>query len=200
MYKRLLTVALSVMIIYVLLGILPIHSEADIYDSVLRFHVRANSDSAADQELKLAVRDSILNATADIFKDCKTKEEAYAAAKENLSLIKKVAEQTVKEAGYDYEVTADVYYEKYPQKSYESYCFPSGEYASLQVKIGEAEGENWWCVLFPPMCVSAASDGEAIFTQAGISSEQYDMITQTNAPKYKIRFKLLETIENTFGS
>lgn len=195
MYKRILIATFTIIGLYVLLGFLPIHSEAAIYDNVLRLHVLANSDSSEDQALKLEVRDRILEETATLFKDCKSKDEAREAVESNLDKIREVAEQTVREAGYEYGVSVSLGEEEYPTKNYEECCFPAGEYLSLRVMIGEAEGENWWCVLFPPLCIDAAGESREVFAEVGLTDEQYSFITETDKPKYKVRFKLLEVIE-----
>lgn len=195
MYKRILIATFTIIGLYVLLGFLPIHSEAAIYDNVLRLHVLANSDSSEDQALKLEVRDRILEETATLFKDCKSKDEAREAVESNLDKIREIAEQTVREAGYDYSVSVSLGEEEYPTKNYEECCFPAGEYLSLRVMIGEAEGENWWCVLFPPLCIDAAGESREVFAEVGLTDEQYSFITETDNPKYKVRFKLLEVIE-----
>ena len=195
MYKRILIATFTIIGLYVLLGFLPIHSEAAIYDNVLRLHVLANSDSSEDQALKLEVRDRILEETATLFKDCKTKDEAREAVESNLDKIREIAEQTIREAGYEYGVSVSLGEEEYPTKNYEECCFPAGEYLSLRVMIGEAEGENWWCVLFPPLCIDAAGESREVFAEVGLTDEQYSFITETDNPKYKVRFKLLEVIE-----
>ena len=199
MYKRILIATFTIIGLYVLLGFLPIHSEAAIYDNVLRLHVLANSDSSADQSLKLEVRDRILEETATLFKDCKSKDEAREAVESNLDKIREIAEQTVREAGYEYGVSVSLGEEEYPTKNYEECCFPAGEYLSLRVMIGEAEGENWWCVLFPPLCIDAAGESREVFAEVGLTDEQYSFITETDNPKYKVRFKLLEVIEGALS-
>lgn len=199
MYKRILIATFTIIGLYVLLGFLPIHSEAAIYDNVLRLHVLANSDSSADQSLKLEVRDRILEETATLFKDCKTKDEAREAVESNLDKIREIAEQTVREAGYEYGVSVSLGEEEYPTKNYEECCFPAGEYLSLRVMIGEAEGENWWCVLFPPLCLDAAGESREVFAEVGLTDEQYSFITETDNAQYKVRFKLLEVIEGALS-
>ena len=199
MYKRILIATFTIIGLYVLLGFLPIHSEAAIYDNVLRLHVLANSDSSEDQELKLEVRDRILEETATLFKDCKTKDEAREAVESNLDKIREIAEQTVRDAGYEYDVSVSLGEEEYPTKNYEECCFPAGEYLSLRVMIGEAEGENWWCVLFPPLCLDAAGESREVFAEVGLTDEQYSFITETDNAQYKVRFKLLEVIEGALS-
>ena len=199
MYKRILIATFTIIGLYVLLGFLPIHSEAAIYDNVLRLHVLANSDASEDQALKLEVRDRILEETATLFKDCKSKDKAREAVESNLDKIREIAEQTVREAGYEYGVSVSLGEEEYPTKNYEECCFPAGEYLSLRVMIGEAEGENWWCVLFPPLCLDAAGESREVFAEVGLTDEQYSFITETDNAQYKVRFKLLEVIEGALS-
>lgn len=177
-----------------LLSFLPVHGEAEIYDSVLRLHVVANSDSELDQSLKLKVRDSVALLVAELTADCEDLDSTCARVAENLDRIEQVARQTLDENGCSLPVTAELGLEKYPTKSYESVCFPAGEYRSLQIKIGEAEGRNWWCVLFPDLCLGAASsrDAEDAFIAAGLTPEQYRVVTRTEEPRYRLRFKILE--------
>ena len=194
MKKSVLILLSALLLLIALLSILPVHSESLIYDEVLRLHVIANSDSDADQELKLLVRDAILGETRKILKNVKSREEAEKIISENSALLENIAIETVRKNQFDYPVTLELGREKYPTKNYESCAFPSGEYLSLRIKIGEASGQNWWCVLFPPLCLSAATDKDA-FTSVGITDSQYQIITETDNPKYKIRFKLLESFE-----
>ena len=194
MKKSVLILLSALLLLIALLSILPIHSESLIYDEVLRLHVIANSDSEVDQELKLLVRDAILGETRKILKSVKSREEAEKIISENSALLENIAIETVRKNQFDYPVTLELGREKYPTKNYESCAFPSGEYLSLRIKIGEASGQNWWCVLFPPLCLSAATDKDA-FTSVGITDSQYQIITETDNPKYKIRFKLLESFE-----
>ena len=198
MYKRLLIFTFCVIGLAVVLSLLPVHGETEVYDAVVRLHVLANSDSEADQELKLKVRDAILGQASELFENCASKEEAERKISENLERIESIARSVIEENGYNYSVRAVLGEEDYPTRNYESCCFPSGEYTSLQILRGDAEGQNWWCVLFPPLCLNAATDGDG-FAQVGLSGEQYNLITQTEKPKYKARFKILETIESTFG-
>ena len=198
-FYLLFTLFLAVMLI----GLLPVSGEGAIYDSVLRLHVIANSDSEEDQTLKMRVRDRIISEVSALVEDCKTFEEAEAvlSKKENLSLLAESARDAVFEAGYDYDVSISLGEEKYPRKSYEALCFPSGKYTSLRVMIGDAVGQNWWCVLFPQLCLGAASpdENEEKFIEAGFTPDQYKIVTETDAPQYEVKFKILEIIEETFG-
>jgi stage II sporulation protein R len=195
--KKLLILAVSVIVGFILLGLLPVHGESEIYDSVVRLHVLANSDSDYDQALKLKVRDGVLVAASEIIADCTTREEAEAALSANLEKIKNAATAVIETEGATYPVSVDLGEEEYPTRSYESICFPSGTYMSLRVMIGEAEGKNWWCVLFPNLCIKAATKKEAeeAFIQAGLTPEQFKIITESDGTKYTVRFKILEILE-----
>ena len=196
--KQALTLLLTLTLLIGLLAILPIHSESNIYDSVLRLHVIANSDSDEDQTLKLLVRDAILLKAQELLGDISNRESAEKIISQNLEHLRLCAEQVIIDNGYSYPVSISLGKEDYPTKSYESCAFPSGEYTSLQIFIGDASGKNWWCVLFPPLCLSAATDKDA-FTSVGITDSQYQIITDTKNPKYKIRFKILESFSEIMG-
>ena len=193
MKKRIFILFLTLTLLIGILTVLPVHSEAQIYDKVLRLHVIANSDSKEDQDLKLLVRDKILEKTSALLASTTTREDAENIIKANMAELQKIAKSIVKANGYSYPVSIEFSKEEYPTKSYENCAFPKGEYLSLRIKIGDAKGKNWWCVLYPPMCLSTATDKDA-FISAGITDSQYQIITETSKPKYKIRFKILESL------
>ena len=192
--RKILILILTVSTLFIMLGLLPVHSEAELYDNVLRLHVLANSDSDEDQALKLKVRDAIIDKCGYLFTSCQSREEAASIVEENRALLEDTAKNVIADAGYSYPVTIDLGQEDYPTKNYGAVCFPAGNYLSLKVIIGEGNGQNWWCVLFPPMCLSAATvssySDDAI--PVGLTGEQYKMITETDDPKYTVRFKILE--------
>ena len=187
----------------VVVSVLPIHGEDGIYENVIRFHVVANSDSEADQALKLQVRDAVLEFCAPVLGECQSRAEAVDAVLSIRDEIEVVATETLLAAGCDDGVRVELGEEIYPEKRYESLCFPSGTYLSLRILIGEAEGQNWWCVLFPPICMSAATASkeaaEEAFIAVGFTPEQYRIITETDRVNYKIKFKLLEFFESAFA-
>lgn len=196
--KKSLILVLSICMVFLIIGLLPVHGEAEIYDSVLRLHILANSDSDEDQALKLKVRDAILAEGGELFRDCRDLQEATDAVEENREKLLEIARRTIADEGYDYPVELKLSEEEYPTRTYGAVCFPSGRYLSLQILIGEAEGKNWWCVLFPPLCLSAATEtkeNEDAFISVGLSTDQYRVITETQEPPYKVRFKILEVIE-----
>ena len=202
MTKRFCIAIVAVLVILFLVSYLPVHGEEAVYDTVVRLHVLANSDSEEDQALKLRVRDAVLAVTTPLVEGCKTQADAIAAIEGGMEDIQAAAEQVIADAGRTDEVGVLLGEEEYPTRTYDSCCFPAGEYVSLRVCIGEAEGQNWWCVLFPPLCLSAASatagdaeSNEEAFISVGLNRDQYGIITETENTKYKIRFKLLETVE-----
>ena len=199
--KRTVVFLLAALLLVSVISVLPIHGEAAIYDSVIRLHVLANSDSDADQALKLAVRDDLLAETRVLLSDVKTRDEAEDVLEGALSALTERARETVAREGYDYPVRITLGEEEYPTRRYENLAFPAGEYLSLRVMIGEAAGQNWWCVLFPPLCLSAAtakSEAEEAFLAAGLSGEQYRIITDSENTKYRLRFKILEVAKDLF--
>ena len=198
--KKLFTLAACICTCILVIGLLPVHGEATVYDNVLRLHVIANSNSEADQRLKLDVRDKIIETVQELGRNCTNLEEMQNLLIEETEIIKKCAEDEIIRQGYDYSVAVSLGKESYPTKSYASLCFPSGEYISLQIKIGEANGENWWCVLFPPLCLDAASSSnEDAFLSVGFTPDQYKIITSTETPVYQARFKMLEVIEEAIN-
>ena len=193
MKKRIFILLLVLSLLIGILTILPVHSETLIYDQVVRLHVIANSDSEEDQSLKLLVRDAILERTNLLLAGTASKDEARSIIEGNMQELQQIAKSVIAKNGYSYPVSIEFGEEEYPTKTYESCAFPAGEYLSLRINIGAAEGKNWWCVLFPPLCLSAATEKET-FTSVGITDTQYQIITETDKPKYKIRFKFLESL------
>ena len=190
------------LVILMALSFLPVHGEQKVYDTVVRLHVLANSDSEEDQALKLKVRDAVLEATAPLVKGCTTQAEAIEILNAHLSDLETAARGALETEGRSDAVTVLLGEETYPTRTYESCAFPAGRYVSLRVCIGAAEGQNWWCCLFPPLCLSAATakeDNEDAFLQVGLTKEQYGIITETENTQYKVRFKILEVLEDWFG-
>ena len=204
MPKRFYVAIVILLVAMMAVSFLPVHGEREIYDTVVRLHVLANSDTEADQALKLTVRDAVLETASPYLEGCTTQAEAIDALTAHLSDLESAAAATITAEGYDYPVTVLLGEEDYPTRTYESCAFPAGTYVSLRVLIGEAEGQNWWCCLFPPLCLSAATaqneaDNEDAFIQVGLTKDQYGIITETGKTKYKVRFKLLEVLEDWFG-
>ena len=175
--------------------ILPVHGEHKVYDKVLRLHVIANSDSGVDQSLKLEVRDAVLEYTAPLLSETESREDAANVIRAHKGEIEAVATERLEACGRADSVSLEVCTERYPTKDYESFCFPSGSYLSVKIKIGEAQGQNWWCVLFPRLCTDLATSKEEEFVAVGFTPDQYKIITESENAAYKIRFRLLEYFE-----
>ena len=198
-FEKLLVLVCVFVLCAAICNILPIHGEEKIYESVVRLHGLANSDSEEDQALKLKVRDAVLSYVSPRVIDSASREEAIAILESELDEIKREAERVVMAEGYAYGVQISLTVEEYPTRNYESMSFPSGKYVSLRVMLGEAEGQNWWCVLFPPLCLSAATEkstNEEAFIAVGLNSDQYKIITETDEAAYYLRFKILEVIQD----
>lgn len=196
--KFMLSLCCCILVFAMVVTFLPVNGESEIYDNMIRLHVIANSDSEADQALKLKVRDTILNTLANL--EGENKEMAEAEIVRLIPIIEKAAEETITNEGYTYSVKAEIGEEKYPVRYYDDYVLPEGVYSSLRVTIGEGEGKNWWCVLYPPMCTATSvKECEEDFIAAGFSGEQYKLIKKNSGGKYKVRFAILEMLSEAFG-
>lgn len=159
----------------------------DLRENVLRIHILANSDDAADQELKMKIRDNILLSGLSQFESCTDLDSALSAAEDSLDEFKSVAEKTVKENGFDYEVNVRLGKRYFETREYDDFTLPAGVYDSLIVEIGKAEGKNWWCVMFPSICVPSCTDASLRDT---VDSETAEIAE--NPQNYQIRFKTVE--------
>lgn len=162
----------------------------DLQNDVLRLHIIANSDSDADQQLKLKVRDRVLKECSYIFENTDTLEKAVEKARENLDLIRDTARKEIIENGFLYDVSCEVTQMDFDKKVYEEFTMPKGFYNALRIKIGKAEGKNWWCVMYPPLCVPAAADEDLSLY---LSDDEIDIIK--NPQKYEVKFKCVEIYE-----
>ena len=178
----------------------PVNGEIELYDSVVRLHVLANSDSDEDQALKLKVRDSILGVMEENMENCQTVDSAQKELEKNKSIMIEAAEKCIAENGYSYSVDIEFGEENYPERQYENVSLPAGKYYSVRVKIGEGEGKNWWCVLFPPLCLgSAVSNNDEELASVGLSPDEVKILTNSDDAEYEIKFKLLEFFQKTFA-
>jgi stage II sporulation protein R len=200
---------LSIVLLLSVITLLPIRGEQEIYSSVIRLHVIANSNSESDQEMKLFVRDRILAECGDMLvcENENAKEAMRALSEEGaLGEVEAVANAAISDfcsqRGIEQpDVRITLGDEKYPRRYYEGLAFPAGTYYSLRIIIGEGSGENWWCVLFPPLCFSAASKpSDDDFISVGLTPDQYNVITGEEKPKYRIRFRIIEWIEELFDN
>ena len=171
-------------------------------DKIIRLHVIANSDTPDDQELKLKVRDEIIKSLNERLSSYGNIEESRVFIRENISEIKETASNTLVQNGYVYPVQAQLEMTWIPEKTYGNLTLPAGEYEALNIIIGEGKGQNWWCVLFPPICLIESPDSELGDIQEALSKtlteEEYQMLvneTKEDTPALRLRFKTLETAE-----
>ncbi|MGN0448552.1 MAG: stage II sporulation protein R [Acutalibacteraceae bacterium] len=160
----------------------------NIRQEVLRLHVIAASDSEQDQKLKLQLRDELLIKGKEAFADSKNKQQAEEKIKKALPYLKQTAQSFVNEKGYDYKV--DVRLEKsfFPTKSYGGFTLPAGNYNALRVIIDKGEGQNWWCVMFPPLCLPAA-EKDSVKLSDVLTDGEMEIVTDR---KYEVRLWLVE--------
>ncbi len=172
----------------------------DISSNILRLHIVASSDSAEDQNLKLKVRDNIVTYTNEVLAECENPEDAYSILNENLGKLEEIANETIKKEGFDYCAEAKLGIYDFPTKDYGDIILPGGEYTSLRIVIGEGVGQNWWCVLFPPLCfinanASKVTDEGERKLKDSISDDSYSVIKKADKG-VKFKFKIVEVFES----
>jgi len=165
---------------------------AEVRSDVLRLHIIANSDSDEDQAVKLAVRDRILTCGEDIFSGDISAAEAEDCLTPYLGKLKNTADEVLAENGFGYSSSAEIVYEYFDTREYDGFTLPAGKYTALKIVLGRGEGKNWWCVMFPPLCLPAAAqtqnDVYAVFSENEIKAVEPEK-------GYRIRFKLVEIAE-----
>lgn len=162
----------------------------ELRQNVFRLHIIANSDSEFDQALKLKVRDAVINETGDIYDRCLNLESAKKAAQENKERIYNAAKSVINAAGVDYEVEIEIGTAFFDTRHYETFSLPAGEYEALNIRIGQAKGKNWWCVMYPSLCI--ASSGARL--SDAVSEDSAEIAS--NPQNYVMRFKIVEIYEN----
>lgn len=167
-----------------------IKTSESISDKVLRLHIIANSDSAYDQSLKLGLKDYILENTSDLFIG-QNLEENIEIAKESLEELNSLAEEYLEGQGSTYDVDTEVLEEFFETRVYDDFTLPAGIYNSLKITIGEGEGHNWWCIIFPSVCLSACSESMSEY----LSSDEMKLVNSGYSPKFKI-VEVYEKIKN----
>lgn len=171
------------------LSFLPFYEECrSISDEVLRIHILADSDSDYDQNLKLKVRDEILKLTDGLYSDVTSKEQAVNITNEHINEIITTAENTLRANRCNKNVNAEIVDMNFNTRYYDNITMPSGKYTALRITIGSGKGKNWWCVMYPSLCLYTSSDAKTLEDE--LSSEQYNVITDTT--KYQFKFRILE--------
>ena len=194
MKQRLHPIEIALMLAAALIltsGAVALHTQSQLADKVVRLHVLANSDSDEDQALKLEVRDAVLAQATEALKGVESREEACRRLRAILPELRQTALDTAAAAGYDYAIRVELAETSFPTKTYDGFALPAGEYLALRVLIGEAAGQNWWCVVFPPLCTAAASDVPAVALNAGLTDQEVALITEVDEG-YILKFKSVE--------
>ena len=167
-------------------------------NNIFRLHIIANSNSTQDQDLKLKIRDVVIEYINKTQENLNSKQEIINNITYNLPTIQKLVEETIKKYNFDYNVSVEIGNFYFPTKHYGNISLPAGMYDSIKIKIGSANGENWWCSLFPPLCFTNISTGIIDETTKNdlketLENEEFSIITNTSS-KYKFKFKLIELL------
>lgn len=187
--------AIIAFVLTVIYSVIPFQAVcAEIPNDVFRFHILANSDSEEDQALKLKVRDKVLEKTKILFDTANSKSDAEEFVKANLETIEKIAQNEVYKNGYNYPVKAEVVNMHFDTRYYESYTLPSGMYDALRITIGNAKGHNWWCVMYPSICISTVDEGKDRAKDA-LSDDEYSVVTDN---KVEYKFFIVELFQKIF--
>lgn len=196
------TVGLMATCIYAQVSKIDIASE-NYKDKLIRFHVLANSDSEEDQQLKLKVRDAVIDYLQPKLRDSKSINESERIILEEEGNLINICRDVVEKNGYNYDVHIDLGYSKFPTKQYSSVVLPAGEYKALRILIGKGQGKNWWCVMFPPLCfvdkqnnvIDKETDAKL---REVLTEEEYKLIVEKDNDKVDdltIKFKIVEIIQ-----
>ena len=170
---------------------------SDLRDNVFRLHVIANSDSEEDQNLKYVVKDNLIQYMNSICDNISSKEEAIQMVSTHLTDFTNIANSTIQENGFSYNADVEIGNFNFPTKTYADISFPSGYYDALKVKIGKAEGQNWWCVLYPSLCFVDVTSGilpeeSKEDLQNNLTADEYQLISENSNPTINFKFKLIE--------
>ena len=187
----------AVLIATMVLAVIPTEAEGEIYEDTLRLHILANSDSAEDQALKLRIRDKLLLTYGEKLRDGASIDEAKLTVTGLLSFIENDVETWIREMGYDYEVKTMLGEEWYDTRDYGDFSLPAGYYSSLRIIIGNGSGQNWWCVMYPPMCMELAC--ESAPADDGVIDYSREEIALIQSGKYQVKFKILEDLSRMFA-
>ena len=201
-FKRLIIVLL-LLILFIFISAISYVSAVsnNIANGVFSLHVIANSDSPEDQNLKYIVRDELIKYMNTLAKDCTSKQEVIEIAQNNISNFENIAKKTIQDNGFNYNVTVEIGNFDFPTKTYGDITLPAGTYDSLKIKIGKSEGQNWWCVMFPPLCFVDVTTGivpeeSKKEMKEAMPEEEYSLISNTNNSEVNFKFKLIEFFEN----
>lgn len=182
----------------------------EVKDSLIRFHVIANSDNDQDQQLKLKVKNKIIEYLYPFLSNSKSLDDSRKIIIDNMDKVKRISEEIIRQEGYDYDVDLQLSRENFPDKSYGNIILPQGNYEAFRVIIGKGQGRNWWCVMFPPLCFVDESKAEVEYdkVEENIKKEQENKIKDfdsdenssenNNNDKIQVKFKVVEVVQNLF--
>lgn len=208
LYSAMLFLILAMMTTYIYSQSHKINTFSESYkENLIRFHVLANSDSEEDQELKLKVRDEVINYLKPKLKESNSISQSEKIIKSEEDNLIDICKRTIKQNGYDYDVSINLGYSKFPTKQYSSVVLPAGEYKSLKIIIGKGQGKNWWCVMFPPLCfvdeqnnvIDKETDEKL---REVLTKDEYEMIVEKDnkhVKDLKIKFKIVEIVQKVFN-
>jgi len=187
--KLLVFVPIFLCALLVVVSITPtITMSESISQKVFRLHILANSDSDEDQQLKLRVRDKILQESEEMFSSCNSVDEAINISRESIDKLKNISRQVIAYYNYDYDVRAYVTKEYFETREYDNFTLPAGIYDCLKIEIGQGKGHNWWCVMYPSVCISGCTDD----FDSTLTEDEKQLIESDN---YVIKFKVVEIYE-----
>ena len=194
--KRWIKAVSGALVICLMLSVCQLHGTCQgVRENAVRLHILANSDSEEDQALKLKVRDAVLAASEDWPQTADTAEEALALAESRLTEIQAVARHIILAEGYDYPVTAEVCRMYFTTRQYDTLTLPAGMYDAVRISIGDGAGQNWWCVMYPPLCVGAATDRKGA---TSLWSDSQQELVQ-GGERYVVKFKVVEWAQRVLG-
>jgi len=207
--KKFLCFLLCIIIVFIgALGVSNMKAQAaenDISNKIIRFHVIANSDSLNDQAVKLRVRDDVLSYLSPKLEKSNSLEESKKILTESSIQVKKIAIEQLRKSGYDYNVKIELSNENFPIKTYGNITLPQGKYQAYRIIIGSGKGQNWWCVMFPPLCFVDITKGSVSYKQTQkemmkvLTPEEYSLVDNQNVGDIKIKFKFLEIFNKIFS-
>ena len=195
--KELIKYAFTILIVTMLIAVIPTEAEGEIYEDTIRLHILANSDSGEDQELKIKIRDKILLKYGGMLGEGNSVSEAKGKIESLIPDIEADVKQWINELGYSYNATAVIGEEWYDTREYEDFTLPAGYYTSLRIIIGSGKGQNWWCVMYPPLCLDMATESAPY--DDGVIDYTKEEIFLIKSGKYKIKFKILEDLSRAFA-
>ena len=190
-----LLLMLCVVVSFIMIFVSDGFAAADtVREECLRLHVLADTDSEGDQSVKLQVRDAILEETGELFQSCLTAAEAVSKASERKDEIEAVAERVLRKNGFSYGAEVFIEEEYFGTRQYEGVSLPAGNYTALKVVLGEGEGHNWWCVMFPPLCLPAVTEKQEDSVYGVFGENGGNLVTGKSG--YKVKFRIVEIVEN----